>query len=244
MAGSQSYPAVLGVYSLRKMSELGAGATMTGHENVTYWYARQLSDTACEVQPLAVGGLPSGMVKRASLPDFIKSYSPEPFYYSEHPVPVLDRLADKLLGSEDDDALARLDPEERKALGALLVDPSGLTGQAQNTAEVLAAARRILKALLSRCETARFENRSRFSGFGVKLRKDGHFDESIAYFTKALDIEKNDENVYFNMARVYYDMGDIAGCRGALEQALSINPEFQEAGQFARFLARKTFRGA
>jgi len=248
MAGSASYPAVLGVYSLRKTSELGSGATTTDRENVTYWYARQLSDSACEVQPLAAGGMPSGMLKRITLPDFIKSYSPEPFYYSEHPVPELDGLAEKLLGSEDGEALSRLDAGERKALGSLLVDPFDIADPSrpdheEKTAAVLAKARAILKALLSRCETARFENRSRFSGFGVRLRKDGHYDESISYFTKALDIEKNDENVYFNMARVYYDMGDMAGCRGALEQALSINPEFPEAGQFARFIARKTFQG-
>jgi len=74
----------------------------------------------------------------------------------------------------------------------------------------------------------------------VTLRKDGHLDESIGFFSKALELEKNDENLYFNMARVYFDKGDLEECTRVLQQALNLNPQFKEAGQFVRYVGKRS----
>lgn len=244
MNGHDGFPALLGVYSLRKLSEIGSGRTLVDHKNVTYWYVRQVSETLLEVQPLTDQGVPSGILKKVDIKDFIKSYTPEPFYYSDHRVPVVDSLVKKLLERGDEVSLGGLGDMEFNALKAFLVDPVELpahssSGYEEAHRKVMANARKVLGLLMCRHEISRDEHRNRFNSFGVTLRKDGHLDESIGFFSKALELEKNDENLYFNMARVYFDKGDLEECTRVLQQALNLNPEFKEAGQFVRYVGKR-----
>ena len=244
MKGHDAFPAVLGVYSLRKLSEIGSGSTLVDHKNVTYWYVRQLSGTRLEVQPLTDQGVPSGILKTVEIKEFIKSYTPEPFYYSEHRVLVVDGLIKKVLDGDDAVSLGGLDGKEFEALKAFMVDPVDFPdhsrpGYEDANSQVMADIKKVLGLLVCRYEVSRAEHRNRFNSFGVTLRKDGHLDESMSFFSKALELEKNDENLYFNMARVYFDKGDLEGCTKALQQALILNPDFKEAGKFVRYVGKR-----
>lgn len=237
-------PTVLGVYSLRQMAELGSGVTMVEHKNVTYWYVRQMSENLVEVQPLTVEGLPSGIIKKVGMKQFIKAYTPEPLYYNEHAVPMVSSLAAKLLEAGEDASLSMLDTQELDALKALLCEPLvqpdySHPGYEQAHQSMMETITGLLETLTCRGVEARREHCVRFNHFGVALRKDGLLDESIEFFNKALTIEPGDENLYFNMARVLYDKGDLRECGQALQKALSLNPAFGEADRFARFLSRK-----
>jgi len=243
MADDVNYPIILGVYSLRKVSEIGSGVTMVDHENVTFWYARQMGETRTEIQPLATSGLPSGMVKPMAAKDFLKTYTPEPLYYSQHPVAVVDSLAAKMFDGDESVALGSLDDGELAALKVIMVDPLVFPDHAkadydQVNQELMALIKKVLGALLCRDAEARFEHCVRFNSYGVTLRKDGHLDESLGYFSKAIELHGSDENVYFNMARVYFDKGNMDECTKVLGQALNLNPEFKEAGKFARYVAK------
>ena len=55
------YPQILGVYSLQLEAEIGTGGTQITHDNITFWYARQLSNDEFEVQPLNTHHVPSGI---------------------------------------------------------------------------------------------------------------------------------------------------------------------------------------
>lgn len=235
MASFADGSTVLGVYSMRVSSQLGSGSTTVQRENVTYWYVRQLDKFRFEVQPLTPEGLPSGMKSAVPIKDFLKSYLPEPFFYSENSSPVVDALGAKLLDGEA--GLDKLDGKELAVLETLL----GLSSSEKYSRgdDVTEAAVKVLGMLLGRCGLARHEHRVRFNSFAVTLRKDGHYDESIGFFCKSLEIERNDEHVYFNMARVYFDKGDYDGCFRALDQALSINPKFDEARKFTSWLSKR-----
>lgn len=247
MPSETSAPTVLGVYSLRQLAAMGSGITMVDHKNVTYWYVRQLSDTRIEVQPLTAEGLPSGIVENIAVKRFITGYTPEPLYYVENSVPVVKSLASKLLDSGESASLSMLDSAELSALKALLCEPLVQPDYSRQGYEeahqiMMQGIQALLATLTCNGAEARREQCVRFSRFGVTLRKDGHLDESIEFFNKALAIEQGDENLYFNMARVYYDKGDIEECGRILEKALSLNPAFNEAGRFVRFLTRRQSR--
>jgi hypothetical protein len=243
MTGDSAYPKILGVYSQHIASEIGSGTTRVEHQNVTYWYVLQIADGLFEIQPLTAQGLPSGIKKKVAFKSFITSYIPEPFYYTEHPVDVMERLSQKLLDMDEDLSLGALDDQELTALRAIMVDPLVVADHAPKDGDqahqvVLDLARKVVSALMSRCPICRDEHRVRFNSFGVTLRKEGHHDQSLGFFSKALAIEKNDENIYFNIARTCFDMGDYDKCRQALEKALSINPAFIEAAKFLQYLAK------
>ena len=239
MSSAANSPLVLGVYSLTQKKEMGSGRTLVERRNITYWFVRQVSANQCELQPLSTRGLPSGVVTKTALKDVLHRYTPEPFYYSENPCPVLESMAHKVFESDSTDLLTSLDPSELECLRLILGKPADAPRTQQEKVNWAWDLREMLSVLLCRGEKAQFSHRARCSSHGVVLRKDKRYEESLGYFTKALELEKNDENIYFNMARVYYDKGDLQQCRDALDKALVINPGFLEAIRFMRFLRKR-----
>ncbi|GFK95041.1 hypothetical protein NNJEOMEG_02894 [Fundidesulfovibrio magnetotacticus] len=227
-------PRALGVYARSVESEIGTGATAGTRETVTWWYARLASPGRVELQPLTSAGLPSGIVSRMALAEFLKVHRPEPFYYRENPSQALDALCQALLDPRGG-GLPALGARERKTLAAFV----GAEPPAGEDPEYMAQARQTLETLRCTAPDALEEHRASLNHFAVSLRKEGHFNESIGFYEKAVELEGNDENVFFNLARVHYDKGDRDACREALERALSINPGFMEAIRFLRFLSGK-----
>lgn len=68
-----------------------------------------------------------------------------------------------------------------------------------------------------------------FNQLGISLRRQGKLKEAIAYLIRAIKVAETDENLYFNLARVYMDQGDKEKAMDNLEKALEINPDFKEA---------------
>ena len=68
-----------------------------------------------------------------------------------------------------------------------------------------------------------------FNEFGIQLRKMGMYAEAVKHYHKALNIEKTDENLWFNLGRALCEGGMLAKGKAALQRALQINPELMEA---------------
>jgi tetratricopeptide (TPR) repeat protein len=235
-----NYPLILGVYSLELDADIGTGGTQNKHQNVTYWYARQLSSEEFEVQPLNVHHVPSGVRSVLKEMDFLKQYTPEPSYYRIHTVPALNTLSRKITMGEDAFKDGNLDEAERQFIKALMIDDKSVEanyglGEVYSEKKDFDKLKKVLDTLLGISEAFTYEHRQKFNQFGISLRKNGHYDESIRYYNKSLEIVEDDENVYFNLARVYFEKGMGDQCVEKLEQALSLNPEFVEAQKFLKY---------
>ena len=57
----------------------------------------------------------------------------------------------------------------------------------------------------------------------------GMYAEAVKHYHKALNIEKTDENLWFNLGRALCEGGMLAKGKAALQRALQINPELMEA---------------
>lgn len=243
----QDFPAVLGVFSLRRDETMGTGATQTKSGQVTYWYARQLDSVTADVQPLNVYHVPSGLRKQLLLDEFLRDHTPEPRYYEVNTVPALKSLAAKIEQGEKFFSMGLLDEAEKAFLKALMIDGLNVPanyglGEVYTEQKDYLKLRKVLTVLLGLDEAFATEHRQRLSSFGVNLRKQGLYDESIAFFEKALEIRKDDEHIYFNLARVHFDKGDLATCKSVLCQATDLNPDFVEAHKFIRYCERMAAR--
>ncbi|WP_419786953.1 tetratricopeptide repeat protein [Pseudodesulfovibrio sp.] len=239
------FPQILGVYSLQIAADIGTGGTQSVHENVTYWYARQLGENQFEVQPLNAQHVPSGVRSELKAMDFLKQYTPEPSYYRIHTVPALKSLARKVEMGTQAFKEGKLDEAENQFIKALMIDEKSIDanyglGEVYSEKKDFEKLRNVLETLLGLTEAFTYEHRQRFNQFGISLRKNGHYDESIRYYEKSLEIVDEDENVYFNLARVYFEKGMSDRCISNLQQALSINPEFIEAQKFLKYCRRQT----
>ena len=76
-----------------------------------------------------------------------------------------------------------------------------------------------------------------YNTLGINLRKEGKYQQALEAYKQALNLDPNDENIHYNVAKSYYFANEIDKTKHCLEQALSINPEFQEASDFYRKVA-------
>jgi tetratricopeptide (TPR) repeat protein len=58
----------------------------------------------------------------------------------------------------------------------------------------------------------------------------------VSYYSKALEIDGYNDHIMFNLARVYFEMGQLDEARNQLFRALEINPELEMARRFLRYL--------
>lgn len=234
------YPQILGVYSLQIEASVGTGGTSDKHDNITYWYARQMSEEDFEVQPLNQHHVPSGIRSEMKQIDFLRQYTPEPAYYRLHTVPALETLARKVEEGEKAFAEGNMDEAEAQFIKALMIDDKNIDanyglGEVYSETKQFEKLKKVLSTLLGLSEAFTHEHRQKFNSFGISLRKNGHYDDSIRYYEKSLEIVEDDENVYFNLARVYYEKGQNDKCVSSLEAALELNPKFMEAQKFLNY---------
>ncbi|WP_459935375.1 tetratricopeptide repeat protein [Fundidesulfovibrio butyratiphilus] len=239
------YPSILGVYSLRKAEDVGVGATASRHDQVTYWYARQMSPDMVEVQPLNVYHVPSGMRSTLRTGDFLCAYSPEPRYYQTHTAPALKSLAAKISQGEKYFSMGLLDEAEKAFIKALMIDESNIPanyglGEVYTEKNDYARLKGVLSVLLGMNEAFTLHYRQKLNSFGISLRKQGFLDESQKFFCKALEVQGDDEHLYFNLARVLYEKGEMDRCLDSLRHAVQLNGEFLEARKFIAHCERQS----
>mgnify|MGYP000013982624 FL=1 len=237
MAG---YPAILGVYCHQRNANRGLGGTVKRDQSTVYYYVRQISDEKFELQPLDNRGLPSGICTNIDRQQFLLEYRPEPQYYFHQMPSEMETLINKIDQNKKDFDRNNLNGSEKKLIQSLMIDESYV--ELDNVQERVTPRNKdylklikILKMLSGTGENFNFEQRQRFNKFGINLRKDGFYDESINYHEKTLEINEFDEHVYFNLARVYFEKGNIKSCIDYLEKALKLNPQFEEAKKFIRY---------
>jgi len=80
------------------------------------------------------------------------------------------------------------------------------------------------------------EHKHLFNEFGINLRKSKLLDQAVDYYARALEITQNDENLYYNIGRAYFERGDVAEAIKNLRKALEIYPDFAEAKQFLDYI--------
>ncbi|UZP67440.1 tetratricopeptide repeat protein [Desulfovibrio mangrovi] len=78
-----------------------------------------------------------------------------------------------------------------------------------------------------------------FTDFGISLRKSKLLDMALKHHLKAVALSHDDENAYHNVARIYYELGDMDNALRYLQKSLELNPSLIPSERFMRFIRRK-----
>ncbi|GAB6175811.1 tetratricopeptide repeat protein [Desulfobaculum senezii] len=238
------YPQILGVFSRTQAAGVGHGATQGEYSQTTYWYVRRLDDDEYEVQPLNDHHVPSGLRNSITKGDFISAYAPEPRFYEQNTVPAIKSLQQKIRKGEEAYADGNLDEAEKAFLKALMIDELNVeanmgVGSVYADKGEFHKVKKVLNILLNQDATFVAEQRVRFNRLGMSLRKQGMNAEALRYYEKALEYHDKDENLHFNTARVYYDLGRKEECIRHINAALAISPNMEPARKFLRYVEKK-----
>lgn len=231
---------ILGVYAktIRPASRFG-GPTGSA-ERKTYWFVRRLDDDTYEVQPLGRNHLPTGVALTISKRCLMAEYVPEVDYYERRTLPAMQSLQRKLDRGEELFQADQLDGAEREFAKILFLDEQNpqanlRLGDICCLKKDTKRLKKVLQRILTNERVFAEAVRQRFNEFGTNLRKIGLLEEALSYYTRAIAMNEEDEFLYFNAARVLWEMNEQEQCREYLEKALQLNPGFEEARRFLNF---------
>jgi Flp pilus assembly protein TadD len=251
MAKQYNRHLISGVFSQTRTNVVGTGTTTRKSETVTYFYAREREDGVLEVQALG-DQVVFGPVLEHSLDEFLAEYMPEP------QMSQLRAQAEAARQAEIRKAVARGDKfyQQGKTFSAEFEYGKALALDVENVRanfgiglcyiarEETDKARVVLGRLLQLEAAFEDEHKHLFNEFGIRLRV-SHMDaEALSYYTKALEISPDDENLHYNMARAAFAMGEAEEAAQHLGRCLALNPGHAEAKKFMDFLKRKKDTGA
>ncbi len=83
-----------------------------------------------------------------------------------------------------------------------------------------------------------------FNEFGIGLRKNKLPQLALKIYKRALKLSPRDEHLLHNIARLYYEMGDMKKALEYLEKSLDINPALVESEMFWEFIMKRHMKQA
>ncbi len=231
-----------GVFFEETTITLGTGHTQKTQRVKNYCLAEQLDETTVQVSYLGNEGQPTGIVVKMPYDEFLNKYTFEPEYKvktkeeREHDKHLAraekHRARNESFSAEMEYTSAlKIDPESIKAnfgIGTLYME-MGQKDKAKSVFQKLSHVEAIFEE----------ENKHIFNEFGIELRKASMTEEALSNYLKAIEISPMDENLYFNVARLYYDAHDLEFALLWITKAVETYPAFREAKQFESHIRNK-----
>ncbi len=235
---------VRGVFSTQEILRVGTGTTTRKTVKKTFWFVEQEDDNKAMSQPLNSNYVPSGPKKIITMEELLEKYAPEPEFYMNSVYPKMQELQRELDNADSHRAKGENFTAEYEYKVALKVDEEnvranfgiGLTylqrGEANKAEDIFG---RLVKL------DAAFEedHKHLFNDFGISLRKNKMYLQSVEYYERAIELNGEDENLRMNLARALFEIKQYDKCLDQLLKALSINPRHENSIKFVDWLKKK-----
>ena len=235
---------ISGVFSSQEVKKVGTGTTTRKTIQKSLWFCTEQPGGEIEVQPLNTNYVPSGPKKRLTLDQFLTTFSPEPEVYMTAVFPKMRELNKTIARADRHRANGESFSAEMEYGNALKVDEEnvranfglGLTYLTRGESD---KAENIFGRLVKLEAAFEEEHKHLFNEFGINLRKSGMLEQAAVYYGRALELSRNDANLFYNMARVFLEKKDIPQAVDNLLQSLSLNPRLEPAIKFLSWLITK-----
>jgi len=236
-----------GIYIEVTSATIGTGGTAKTQEIQNYYLAKLLEQNLIQVQLLDIDYNPLPIFEKVGLDDFKRRFKFLPGFSKDLPSPQEKQIDKAIAQAEAHYRRKEYFSAEFEYNKALKLDEDNVRANfgvgkvylAQGDKE---KAVEVFEKLASVEAVFEETNKHIFNELGIELRRQGLYDQSIAYYAKALSFTQNDENLWFNLARAHYDKGDKAAAKKSLHQALSLNPDLEEAKQLSRVILKEDKR--
>lgn len=235
---------VRGVYSTHKVRASDSWSASGQVLNKVYWFVEQMDENAFVVRPISKNYVPGDQPKVINRERFLADYSPEMEYYLQNVLPAMNRLDEHLergdkLRQRKRQYSAEIEYDFARNIDEHSVRATFGLGFIHLERGDEARARRIFEQLVEMEAPFRPEHKHLFNDFGIALRKNNMFEEALRYYFRAVDLANDDENLFFNIARAYYEKGDYKNCIEYLALCLKLNRGVEEAQKFCRHILKE-----
>lgn len=221
------------------------GAQQIKTDQLVFYYAYKKSEQApIYLQALNQDFVPAGRKMEINAKDFLKKYQPEPKVYLNKVKPALDNINACVDKADQLREKGKLKAAENKYEQALDMDPENVRavfglGIVYLTVGDLENAQHLFERLVEVDLAFEPQYKHLFNEFGIRLRKNKMYVQGLEYYRRALQSYRNDENLFFNIGRILYEMENYGDALANVNVALSLNPEFCEAMKLAKVITKK-----
>lgn len=223
-----------GIFSLVNEVALGTGVTKRKTCSQTLWFVREVADEKVELRGLDMFYRPQGPPTLLDKWSVLENYTPEPgLTYKHLSKPLMEGDARRRIR---DYRGATLEYEKVRSIDEANIRANFGLGISLLALGKTEKALYVFNTLLELEETFAEEHKHLFNELGIRLRRRGLLDETLRYYFKALAMTSLDENLLFNIARAYYEKGEIQNAVAYLGNALTCNCFFEQGLRFGRFL--------
>lgn len=232
---------IKGVFSTQSVAKVGTGTTQRRTIQKTYWNGEELEDGQISVQPLNRNYIPSGPKRTISRDEFLTKYNPEPEFYVSTVYPAIKELDGAIVRGEKHRERGAAYSAEFEYKQATAIDEENVRANFGLGLTYLdrgdqVKANDIFERLVDLEAAFEEEHKHLFNDFGINMRKNKMYDQALQYYLRAEDLVEDDEHLFHNIARCYYEKGDIEGCKKYLLKSLNTNPNLKASVQFWEFL--------
>jgi len=237
-----------GVFLLEKEAKIGTGHTEKKVVQKMYCLAQELETGEVEVRYLDGNDKPMEITERFPKQDFVRRFTFQPYYLERKEAEQQKKLLKHIVTAEEHARKNELHSAEYEYKNALRLDEQNLRanfgignvylqmGEKDKAKQIFANISRI---------DAIFEEQNKhfFNECGIQLRKQELYQEAIEYYNKAVNLSPQDVHLFFNLARAYFEKGDVAQANEYISRALAAQPDFEEAKLLLRYMAERQAEG-
>jgi tetratricopeptide (TPR) repeat protein len=235
---------IKGVFSTQEIRKVGTGTTQRKTVYKGFYFIAQDENGKIDCQPLNSNYVPSGQKRRITMEELMEKFSPEPEFYLNSVYPKMQELQRSIDNADAHREKGETFAAEYEYSTALKVDEEnvranfgiGLTylQRGENN-----KADDIFERLVKLDAAFEPEHKHMFNDFGINLRKAKMYGQAVTYYTRALEMTTDDENLHVNVARALFETRDVDGCVEHLLRALAIAPKQEQATKFLLWLIDK-----
>lgn len=239
-----SEPRIEGVFSTTEKTTIGFGHTQKKVKQDVLVYAKEIEDNKVVIKALNDKYIPIGTAKTISKENLLDNYLPDPDVYQNKVYPILRNISRTVARGERHLRNKENFSAEMEFKNALRVDEENIRATFGLGLSYLQRgdAKRgeiVFKRLVKLKGAFEPQHKHMFNEFGIHLRKNKLFNQAIKYYARASQYSERDENLYFNMARTYYELGRNSMALKFIRKSLEINSDFEQALDFKKFLLKK-----
>jgi len=222
------------VFSTINTVKLGTGTTARKQRNKHLWYVKQQDCELYGVRKINPHFVPVGEETMIDREKLLSEYTPEVAIHNQRVAPAMHALTKTLAKGDkyrEKDELFSAEMEYNKALhvderNVRAIFGLGLVYLARNDTE---NAQSVFEQLVVMEAAFNVEHKHLFNEFGIALRKHDLYDEAVQYYGRAVQLTRDDENLYYNLARVHYEKGEWEECFVNAANALRLDNDHKHA---------------
>ncbi len=230
------------VFSTVQEMKVGTGTTARKQQTKYLWYVEQQDVDEFGVRKINPQFVPTGEEKIIDSETLLADYTPEVEIHNTRVEPAIQGLTRTV--AKGDRHRQNCEPlsAEMEYTKALDVDETNVRamfglGLVYLERQDLEKSRSVFNQLVELNAAFDLDHKHLFNEFGIALRKNKLYDEAVQYYSRAVELTDEDENLYFNLSRAFYEKDDWEHCFEFADRALNIDAYHEHALAMCKHIA-------